>query len=450
MQNENKVIRKEVWTIAIPAILESLFTVFASIIDTRMVSGMGKEAISAIAVTNQPRLFLMCVFFAINTTAAALIARNLGKKDQRKSNEIFVTSLYMAVISCIFISVFSCLFAGYIMKICSGQADTMQMSIDYFRIMMGGLIANILFILINAAMRGCGYTKITMVSNIIACLVNIFFNYCLIDGHLGFPALGVKGAAIATVMGNVAALIVSTAAFTNSGLWVNLRYCLKERVRATRDALHDIMGMWRNICTENVLLRVGFLFSSSITARIGSSDMALYSIGMTLMNISFAFGDGFQSAAVTLIGRVVGAGEQARVKSYNYMLQMSGLICSILMAALYVLLGHWYYSFFLTDLQLIRTGGLTNIIIAIICPIQVAQVIYNGVLKSMGQTRLTLISAVISVTIINPVALLILALWLKLGIWGVWASVLISQFARCMLLHIQYKREIRKPGYSPA
>ena len=71
-------LRKEIWVIAVPAIVESLFNTFSSIIDSRMISRVGTKAIAAISVTNQPRLFVYCVFFAMNTALSALVAHSVG------------------------------------------------------------------------------------------------------------------------------------------------------------------------------------------------------------------------------------------------------------------------------------------------------------------------------------------------------------------------------------
>ena len=84
------------------------------------------------------------------------------------------------------------------MIVCSGQPDTINDSILYFRIVVGGLIFKLIYLVINAALRGCGRTRITMISNLTACGVNIVFNYLLINGNLGFPAMKIAGAALAT------------------------------------------------------------------------------------------------------------------------------------------------------------------------------------------------------------------------------------------------------------
>lgn len=433
-------IKKEVWRIGIPAIIESLFTTMTSIIDIKMVSALGIGAISAVSVTNQPRLFVFSLFFAMNTSVSALIARCVGRKDQKRANELLVLALAITLVSCLLISCFCVAAAAPIMEVCSGQKDTMALSISYYRIVMGGMIFHILFMLINSALRGCGYTKITMQTNIVSSLVNILFNYLLINGRFGFPRLEIQGAAIATVLGTIVALVISVVKLFNPDFFVNARYILSQRIRPTKTTCQELLSMWKNICLENLLTRVGFLLSSMMTARIGSFDMSITSIGMTLMNISFAFGDGMQSAAVALVGRSAGEKRVDKVSSYTAAIQKSGLVCATVIGLLYAVLGHWYYSFFSADPLFIRKGTILCVIIALIGPIQICQIIFNGVLKSMSCTKQTLWAAIISVTLVNPAANYLFAFAMHMGLWGIWLGTFLSQLCRLLLLLWLYKK----------
>lgn len=437
-------IKKDVWRIGIPAIAECLFTTLMSIVDTKMVSALGITAISAVSVTNQPRLFLLSIFFALNIAISATVARYMGAKKQREANELFVSAFWIAAILSIVIGIICVIFAKPIIWACSGQADTLAMSVSYYRVLMGGVIFNVLFMLTNSALRGCGYTKVTLISNIVSFVVNVVGNYLLIGGHFGFPALGVTGAAIATVISTVAALVVSLCYASKDQFFVNLQYCFKNHIKPKIASIKEIAEMWITISIENLLTRAGFLIISMITARIGSYDMSVYSIGMTIMNISFAFGDGFQSASVALVGKSLGAKEEEKVYKYKNALLRSGIQCAIVLAAIVALGGRPYYSFFSNELEFVNKGTIVSIIIAVIIPFQICQLIYNGVLKTMGKTRLTLIAAVISVTIINPIIDYVGAFTLGYGIWGIWAGTLISQVARFLILVYMYRRVIKE------
>lgn len=435
-------IKKEVWHIGVPAIIESLFTTMASIIDTKMVSALGVTAISAVSVTNQPRLFVFSLFFAMNVTVSALIARCVGRGDRKRANELLVSALALTIGVCLAVSIFCVAAAKPIMQVCSGQEDTMALSVAYYRIVMGGMIFNILFMLINSALRGCGYTKITMQTNIVSSLVNICFNYLLINGRFGFPRMEIRGAAIATVLGTAVALIMSIVKLFNEEFFVNVRYILKEQIRLSKDACRELFAMWKNICMENILTRLGFLLCSMMSARIGSFDLSISSIGMTLMNISFAFGDGLQSAAVALVGRSAGEKSVSKVRNYTTAIQKCGLECAFVIGVIYAAAGHWYYSFFSSDPLFIRKGEILCVIIAIIGPIQIAQIIFNGVLKCMNCTRQTLLAAIISVTMVNPVAVYLFSFVMDMGLWGVWLGTFLSQVTRFLLLLWLYRKHL--------
>lgn len=435
-------IKREVWHIGIPAIIESLFTTLVSIIDTKMVAGLGVAAISAVSVTNQPRLFVFSLFFAVNVTVSALIARCVGQNNQKKANELFVSAFILTVISCLIISVFCVAAAGPIMLVCSGQKDTMALSVSYYRIVMGGMIFNILFMLINSALRGCGYTKITMQTNIVSSLVNICFNYLLINGRFGFPRLGIQGAAIATVLGTAVALVISIVKLFDTDFFVNAHYILKEHIRLSKRVSQEFFGMWKNICMENLLTRMGFLLCSMVSARIGSFDLSIYSIGMTLVNISFAFGDGLQSAAVALVGRSAGEKNSSKVKNYTTAIQKCGFECAIVIGVMYAVLGRWYYSFFSSDPVFIHKGMIVCLIIALSGPVQIAQIIFNGVLKCMDCTKQTLWAAIVSVTIINPIIDYGFVFLFGMGLWGIWLGFIISQSVRLLMLLVLYRKHL--------
>lgn len=121
------------------------------------------------------------------------------------------------------------------MILASHQPDTLDASVVYFRILMGGMIFNLVFMAINAGMRGFGKTQLTFISNMISCVVNICFNYLLIQGHCGFPALGIKGAAIATVAGTIAACIFMTVVAWKRDLFVNIPYCIEKKYKITME-----------------------------------------------------------------------------------------------------------------------------------------------------------------------------------------------------------------------
>ena len=137
------------------------------------------------------------------------MARRRGEKDADSAKQVLLQSLAITLLMTAVISTLCVVFADPILRLSGSAPDTHEDAVIYFRIIMGGMVFNTISMVINAAQRGCGNTKIALRTNVTSNVVNIVFNYLLIGGNFGFPKLGVAGAAIATVIGTVAACVMS-------------------------------------------------------------------------------------------------------------------------------------------------------------------------------------------------------------------------------------------------
>ena len=196
------------FNMAWPSIIESFFSAFAGLVDSLMVSSLGAYAVAAVGLTTQPKFIGLSLFFALNVAISALIARRKGEKKPEEANQILSTAIVFILIAAVVISILCVALAGPVIELCGSTAETHDSAVIYFRIIMGGMIFNCIQMGINSAQRGAGNTKITMRTNVTSNTVNIIFNYLLINGHFGFPALGIHGAALATVLGTVVACIM--------------------------------------------------------------------------------------------------------------------------------------------------------------------------------------------------------------------------------------------------
>ena len=206
---------KVVFNMAWPAIVESFFVAFAGLVDSLMVSRMGSYAVAAVGLTTQPKFMGLSLFFAVNVSISALVARRFGGSQRKEANCIFTTAMYFVLSAAIVLSILFVAGADTIIRLC-GSSDataediaTHKAAVTYFRIIMGGMIFNCIQMAVNSAQRGAGNTRITMRTNVTSNLVNIVLNYLLIEGHFGFPALGIVGAALATVLGTVVSSVMS-------------------------------------------------------------------------------------------------------------------------------------------------------------------------------------------------------------------------------------------------
>lgn len=438
--NYNKENIKKTLNIAWPAILESFFAAFAGLVDSLMVSSLGAYAVAAVGLTTQPKFVGLALFVASNVSISALVARRKGEGNREDANRIFVTFLTFLVFAAILMSVVMVVFADPIIRLCGSEETTHDSAVLYFRIIMGGMIFNVLQMGINSAQRGAGNTRITMRTNLVSNTINIIFNYLLIGGKLGFPALGIRGAALATVLGTVVSSIMSLASVWKKDNFVSIPYIILERLRPTLQALRSIIHVGYSVFAEQILMRIGFMLTAIMAADQGMEAMAAHQVGMNIMGLSFSFGDGLQATAVALIGFSLGAKKPDLAKEYGRTCRMLGTIISVVLAIVYFLSASWLYHLFFEEEEIVVIGvGIMRVIIFIVI-LQIAQVIYMGCLRGAGDTLYTAIASTISVTIIRTFGSWFFGYVLQWGIIGIWMGVVADQLSRFIFASIRFRQ----------
>ena len=428
-----------VWKTAWPAVFESFFTSLAGMIDTLMVSSIGSAAVASVGLTTQPKFLGLSLFIAINVATAALTARRKGEKDRKRANETLAQALIMTVLCGIIISVLMVGFADIIINLCGSNEETHSDAVLYFRIIMGGMIFNIISLVINAAQRGAGNTKIAMYTNIISSIVNIAGNYALIGGHFGFPCLGIMGAALATVFGTVVACVISVLSLFRKKSFLSLTYIWSDSLWKQYQSIRIIMKLSSSVFTEQVLMRIGFMLTAIMAADMGTAAMAAHQVGMNALSLSFSLGDGMQAAAVALIGQSLGERNKKQAKKYGFLCQKTGIAMALLMALFYFLFGEGVYRLFFEEEKIVMMGvGLTRIIMIIVM-FQISAVIFNGCLRGAGDVVYTMISSCISVTFVRTAASYVCCYVFGWGIYGIWMGIMSDQLCRLIFSSLRFK-----------
>lgn len=436
----NKQLLLKAANVAWPAILESFFVALVALVDSFMVSGVGAYAVAAVGLTTQPKFVCLAVFIAINTSVSVLIARRKGQDERESANRILITAIICVLICVAIISTMAVVWADEIMHIMGSEPDTHDSAVAYFRIIIGFTIFNCISLVINAAQRGSGKTKIAMHTNITSNLVNVVFNYLLIHGNLGFPTLGIQGAAIATVFGTIVACGMSIASLFRKDSFVSVPYMLEKHLFATKRALKDITSFASNICVEQLVMRFGFLVSGILAANLGTQSMAAHQVGLNIMHLSFALGDGLQVAAVTLIGQSLGQGKPELAKKYGNICQGVGAFISICLSAIYLLFGEWIFQlYFPEDPPIVEIGIMITKFMVIVVLCQVSQVVFMGSLRGAGDVKFTTITSMLSVAFIRPGISYVTAYVMNLGILGIWIGIFADLLMRLILTGARFR-----------
>ena len=429
---------KTVFRIAWPAVLESFFLSLAGMIDTLMVSSIGADAVAAVGLTSQPKFLGLAVFMAMNIAVSAMVARRKGEGRRKEANETLAVAVVITLALTVLVTFLTVVFAGPIIRFCGSAPDTHDKAVTYYRIIMGGTVFNSLSMVLNAAQRGSGNTRVSMTANISSSVVNVFSNYCLIGGHFGFPALGITGAALATVLGTVVAMGISVASLFKKDGFLNLPVIAAERAWRKFGHARMIARMSVSTLTEQVLMRIGFMATAIMAADMGTKAMAAHQVGMNCLGLSFSFGDGMQAAAVALIGQSLGQNRKELAKKYGWLCEGIGLALALMMCLVYMLGGRALYRLFFEEEEIVGIGvGITRIIMITVL-FQICQVIFTGCLRGAGDVFYTMITSMVSVTVIRTVVGYVCCYTLGFGIYGIWMGVMADQLVRLVMNGLRF------------
>lgn len=424
--------------IAWPSMCESMLISLVSLADTIMVGAIGGAAIAAVGLTNQPRFIVLALFMSLNMGITAVVSRRRGENDRDSANRTLRQSLLIITIASIVLSALAIVFATPLLKFAGANSDTLCDAVGYFQILMAGTILNTLMMAINAAQRGVGNTKLSFRTNLVANIINVIFNYLLIGGNLGFPRLGVRGAAIATVIGYGFGFAISLWSVIPKDRFLHVSF--KETFLPDKRNFASLLNVGSSAAVEQVFMRVGFFAFAKIVAGLGTTAFATHQICMTLINLSFSVGDGLASASSSLVGQNLGKKRPDLATAYGHIAQKVGLLLGMLLVAIFIIFRKFLIMPFSADPAIISLGSQIIIIIALMVPGQVSQVIFSNCLRVAGDTKYVAITSLISITFIRPIVGWVLCTPLGLGLIGAWIGFFADQYVRLILNATRFKR----------
>ncbi len=434
----NRKIYKKTFDIAWPSALESVLIALIGAVDMMMVGSLGKEAINAVGITNQPKFIVLAPIMAINVGLTVLVSRRKGEQKPEEANSYLRNALVMSILLSFILSLSAWIFARPFLIFAGANADYIDLAVKYFRIIMIGNFFYSIGLTMTAAQRGAGNTKISMLTNLVANLVNLVFNALLINGLFFFPRLEVVGAAIATAMGNVVAFIMASYSLShkNRYLYLKIKYLFKTQEKYFK----DILNISKSSLIEQIFLRLGFFMYAKSIAVLGTVAFAAHQVCMNVMHISFGFGDGLQIANTSLVGQSLGARRPDMAKIYSRVTQRIGIVVAIILALICFGFKDQLIGLFTSDLEVIAAGALPMMFLSIIILFQVPQVIIVGALRGAGDVKFVAFLMLLSVTVVRPLLAWVLCYPLGFGLVGAWIALLIDQLTRSIISSRRFKQ----------
>lgn len=323
---------KQVGIIAIPVALQNLLTTTGTMVDTIMIAPLGENSVGAVGLCSQYATLMIACYWGFVGGGMLFFSQYWGAKDHKNIARSFgLTLVCMLTVSFIFggVAIFS---PWTIMRLYTDKLAIQEIGVQYLTVIGFAYPLQIIAVAMSTVLRATERVKIPLFAAICSVLSNIFLNWVLIGGHLGCQALGVRGAALATVCAsfvNVIVIIILAACVKYPYLFM-----FKEFFNWKKDHLSLFFQKSFPIILSEVFIGVGNLVINAVLGRQSEQAIAALAVFRTFEGLIIGFFQGFANASSVLVGKCVGSGELSlayeRAKRLIPLCQFSVLIMAIL------------------------------------------------------------------------------------------------------------------------
>ena len=309
---------KSMFALAVPVILQNIVVFLTQMLDTVMLGELGDVAMTASSLANQPFFIFNMLTFGLGSGAAVLTAQYWGKKEIEPIRMILTMIVRVTVLIGLLLTIVSLLIPEQLMMIFSPDPDVIREGAAYMRIMC---ICYAFFGFSSSfytTLRSVESVKIAVVSNVAALVVNGGLNYILIFGKLGLPALGVRGAAIATLCARLVEFLIAVIYMLFFDRKLKLR--LREFFRFDKQLFFDLVHISTPVVINEVMWALGTSMQARLLGQLGTQVVTANSIVSIVQQLATVMVFGVAGAAAVLIGKAIGEGdmEEARNRGFTF------------------------------------------------------------------------------------------------------------------------------------
>jgi putative MATE family efflux protein len=347
-------IRKAVFLLAVPMILELVMESTFAVVDIYFVSKLGPSAVATVGLTETYLFLLYSVAMGLATAVTAVVARRIGEKKKEAAGVAAIQSIFLGILASLPFTIAGIFFAKDLLSIMGADQWSLEHGYHYTQWMLGGNVVIVLLFVINAIFRGAGDAAIAMRILFISNGFNILFCPLLIFGIGPFPALGIEGAAVATNIGRGIGVLTQ--------LW--LLFKGGKHIQAKLSELYwDARVMWNIFKTslggvgQMIVAMTSWIFLMRILSDIGSEAVAGATIAVRIMMFTMMPAWGMSNAAATLVGQNLGAGSPERAEAAVWKAGRYNMIFLIAVSVIYFFMNERLMDIFSDDRRVIAIGA---------------------------------------------------------------------------------------------
>lgn len=431
---------KKAVTIALPVAMQGMLNTIVNLVDTLMIGTLGETAVAAVGLANKVFFVFSLLVFGVVSGSGVLAAQYWGNKDLKNIRKVLGTALMIAGLGSLFFVAPSILRPAFVMRIFTTSQSAIGLGATYLPI----AAVSYPFIAVTnvyvAMMRSVGRVKAPVVTSCMAILINIVLNYILIFGKLGMPAMGVAGAAVATLAARVTeSLVILLVVYVAR---TPLACRLRELFGFSRAFLRQFVTTCTPVIANEFIWGLGTTIYSMAYGRMGDDAVAAITIATTIQDIVMVLFQGLSAATAVILGHEMGAGRLKQAEKYaREFFILSFLTTLAAMGICFCIRWHIIGLYRITP-QVAQAVNLCLLVFILYMPFKNFNFVnIVGVLRSGGDTRVCLLIDTSGVWAIGIPMAFLGGLILRQPIYIVYAMVLSEEFYKAIVGYLRYRQK---------
>lgn len=430
-------LNQKILGLAIPVFFGMISYTAIMVADTAMVGKLGEVPLAAVGFGGMVYFSIFAFLMGGSMAVQIIVARRFGEKNHRGVGITLINSLYLSFALGLVLSWLGYLYGTEIMTWIGDDPKVIETAGVYLSYRFIGTVLFFVGFALRGFFDGIGIVQVGMISSITASVTNIFFNWILIFGNLGFPEMGVKGAALASSLSSVPALLVVLFYFFRKDVIIFFRYPI---FSPSFKIIKELCVVGFAPAVEGTLVNFSFSGFYKIAGMISTTSLASASVVITCLSLSFMPGFSFGIAATTILGQAMGQGKKRLAYEGTMRSATFSAIVMGSMGLFFIIFGKWLIGFF-TDVPAVISEAYPALcIVALIQVGDAYHMVVGSALRSAGMMYWVMgVYLVVSFVIMLPLAYF-LGIVLGWGTPGIWAAF----FIWILLLAVLFVRKFRK------
>lgn len=429
--NKNKNFIKDLLNISIPIIIQNFISSSLNLIDNFMIGNLGDTAIAAVGLSNQFFFLYVLILFGVNSGTGIFVSQFLGKKDIKNIKKVLGISIIIGSIVSFVFMLLGLGFPNKIIKFFVKDNYVIDLGSKYLRIAVISYIFTAISFSYSFASRSIGKAKIPMITSIIALAINTSLNYILIFGKLGLPNLGVKGAAIATLISRIVELILLLVLIYKNNDVLNAR--IKEMIGFNYEFLKKYFKTTYPVIINEGLWALGMTMYMKAYGMIGTEAVTSVQISNTIQSIFMVVTFGVGNACGVMIGSSIGAEEYDVSFDYSKKFSIISSTLGFILGMLLIMFSPFIVKFYnITDEVYFNTLNIIKIMGLFMAIKMFNATLIIGILRGGGDTKYSMFLEITGVWLIG-VPLAFIGAKFKLPINIVILLVYTEEIFKCII-----------------